>query len=102
MQKLLLAFLLCVNAYAQSPQADIVKSELLHYNKTKTRLVVLVRNIAPTEVKDVWLKVSGNASTARRKVPYLLEKATREVVVDVETADGPWRVEVESVDWSGH
>ncbi len=42
----------------------------------------------------------GTATTSRRKVPYLKPNDTRNVTVDAKTSDGPWRVDVESVDWN--
>lgn len=99
MKALTIAFSLSCAVFAQQPRADIVRSEALPYDKTTTRVTVLVENIAPTDVHNVWVKVSGTTLNARRKIADLKSEVKKTVTVDVKTEDGPWRVEVESVDW---
>lgn len=100
MRKLIIAFSLSYACFAQQPQVDVVKTDVLPYDKTTTRVVVSVRNVAAAELHNVWVKISGMATTSRRKVPYLKPNDTRNVTVDAKTSDGPWRVDVESVDWN--
>lgn len=71
MRKLIIAFSLSWAAFAQQPQVDVVKTDVLPYDKTTTRVVVSVRNVAAAELHNVWVKISGTATTSRRKAPYL-------------------------------
>ena len=100
MRRLIIALSMSCAVFAQQPQADIVKTDVLSYDKSKTRIVVAVKNIATAELHNIWVKVQGTTSTThRRKIPYLKPNDTRQVTVDAKSDDGPWRVDVESVDW---
>lgn len=98
MRKLIIAFSLSCVCYAQQPQADIAKTEVLPYDKSKTKVVVDVRNLATVELHNVWVKVSGNSKTYRRKVPYLNANETRQIIVEAVTEDGPWRAEIDTIE----
>lgn len=98
-----LSFLLLLTTLGrcQQPQVDVVKTDVLPYDKSTTRVTVAVKNVATAELHNIWVKVSGSGSTiARRKVPYLKPNDTRNIQIDAPTSEGPWRVDVESVDWN--
>ena len=96
-----LSLVLTAMGRCQQPQVEVAKTDVLPYDKSTTRVFIDVKNVAPSELHNIWVKLSGSGSMiVRRKVPYLKPNDTRRLQIDAPTAEGPWRVDVESVDWN--